>query len=120
MPAVRVAGTDVEIQAKPGEAILAALSRNGYAHTYGCRRGGCGVCKVELVAGTVTYPTRVAVSVLSEDERHGGTCLSCRGVPEGDVVIRLRPEDRLHCVAPMLAALGAKASGSVSTIDEGH
>ena len=49
-----------------GEAILAALYRNGYAYKVGCRRGGCGVCKVDLVEGEVSYPITVADTVLSD------------------------------------------------------
>ena len=105
MPNVTVAGTDVVVQAKGGEAILAALYRNGYAYKIGCRRGGCGVCKLDLVEGEVSYPITVAPTVLSEDEKAAGTCLSCRAVPETDVVIALTPDDQLRCVAPLLSRL---------------
>lgn len=35
--------------------------------------------------------------------RHGGTCLTCRAVPRGDLVVRLRDE-RLMVVLPFLHA----------------
>jgi CDP-4-dehydro-6-deoxyglucose reductase len=105
VPNVTVAGTDVVVQAKGGEAILAALYRHGYAYKIGCRRGGCGVCKVDLVEGEVSYPITVADTVLSADDRAAGTCLSCRAVPETDVVIALTPDDQLRCVAPLLSRL---------------
>ena len=105
MPTLTVTGSGVAIRVERGEAILAALARHGYSHRFGCHRGGCGVCKVEIVAGEVEYPTTVANTVLTGDERADGTCLTCRAVPVSDVEIRLRPEDKLKCLAPMLAAL---------------
>jgi ferredoxin len=38
-----------------GETILEGLYRNGYAFRIGCRRGGCAICKVDLLAGEVQY-----------------------------------------------------------------
>lgn len=105
MALLRIEGAGVVVRSRDGEPILTALARSGHTHRFGCRRGGCGVCKVELVSGGVRYPTQVADQVLSPAERAAGVCLSCRAVPEGDVVIRLREGDRLRCVAPILAAL---------------
>jgi ferredoxin len=43
----------VEVALLDGETILAGLYRSGYAYRTGCRRGGCGICKVDLVSGDV-------------------------------------------------------------------
>lgn len=102
MPSVSVFGHDVAIDTRPGEAILTALSRRGYTYRFGCRRGGCGLCKVHLVSGDVHYTKPVAETVLSQDDRHDGVCLTCRAVPLTDVVIRLGDGDSLHCVATFL------------------
>jgi CDP-4-dehydro-6-deoxyglucose reductase len=80
--------------------VLAALARSGYAHRTGCRRGGCGVCKVDLVDGEVRYARPVAETVLPADERVAGVCLSCRAIPVADVVVRLRDGDRLRSMWP--------------------
>ena len=105
MPTITVAGPGVVVDVGPDETILAALARHGYACRTGCRRGGCGICKMDVLHGRVGYPVRVATSVLSEQERDAGVCVSCRAVPDGDVVVALRADDRLRCVAPLLAAL---------------
>jgi len=107
MATVTVLPDGVSVRSRDGECILAALYRSGYGYRIGCRRGGCGVCKVDLVAGAVEYTATVAEQVLTPGERAGGTCLTCRAVPRGDVVIRLR-DDRLRRLSPFLAA----ASGS--------
>jgi len=83
-----------EVESRDDETVLAALHRAGHAVRSGCRRGGCGICKVDLVEGDVAYTHPVAPSVLSDAERADGACLSCRAVPEGDVAVRLREHDR--------------------------
>lgn len=86
---------DVVVELRDGETVLEALYRAGYTYRTGCRRGGCGVCKVDLRRGAVHYPKTVADDVLTAQERTTGTCLSCRAVPETDVTIALR-EEELH------------------------
>ena len=105
MPRLTVAGTDVEVQLRDSETILGGLHRAGYAARTGCLRGGCGICKVDVVDGTVSYAERVADTVLTPQERADGVCLICRAVPDEDTVIAPRPDFRLRCVAPFLAAL---------------
>lgn len=105
MPTITVDGTGVVVSARPGEPVLTALVRCGYGHRVGCRRGGCGVCKVEVLSGRVEYPTVVADTVLTPDERRDGICLTCRAVPASDITIRTLDDDKIKCVAPLLAAL---------------
>ena len=64
----------------------------------GCRRGGCGICKVRLVLGEVRYERPISTSVLTDDERVEGICLSCRAVPITNIVIELQEGDRLRRV----------------------
>jgi CDP-4-dehydro-6-deoxyglucose reductase len=105
MALMRIEPAGIAVRSLGGESILTALARCGYSHSFGCRRGGCGTCKAQLVSGEITYPSRVADQVLDLDERAAGVCVTCRAVPVSDVVIRLRDDDKLRCVAPMLAGL---------------
>lgn len=109
MPTVVVEGYDIEVDSRPGEPILTALCRQGYSYKFGCRRGGCGACKVHLLSGRVDYPKTVAESVLSEGDRREGICVSCRAVPITDVVIRLSAADRLRSVALFLCGDAIKS-----------
>jgi CDP-4-dehydro-6-deoxyglucose reductase len=93
----------VTIEARPGETILGAVCRSGYVYRYGCRRGGCGVCKAIVVGGTVTYAAAVADTVLTAADGDRGLCLTCRAVPNGDIQLRLVDGDELRCVSPLLA-----------------
>jgi ferredoxin len=80
------------VAARPEETLLAALSRAGLGYRIGCRRGGCGVCKLHLLPGEVRYERAVAESVLSDEEGIEGICLSCRAVPITNVVMEPQEE----------------------------
>jgi len=108
MTLLSVAGTDVTVALRDGETILGGLHRAGYSARTGCLRGGCGICKVDLVEGTIGYAERVADTVLTPRERADGVILICRAVPEADAVIAPRADFRLRCVAPFLAALARR------------
>jgi ferredoxin len=86
---------------RPDETVLAALGRTGLRYRIGCRRGGCGICKLHLLLGEVRYDRAIADSVLSDDERVEGLCLSCRAVPVTSVVIELQEGDKLRRVLPL-------------------
>ncbi len=90
MAVLTVVPEAVTVALRPDETILEALQRAGYAYRVGCRRGGCGICKVDIVAGDVTYPRALADRVLSDEERAVGVCVSCRAVPVADITITLR------------------------------
>lgn len=109
MPKLTVVPNDVTVDVADDETILDALYRHGYAYRIGCRRGGCAICKVDLLEGEVEYNRPIADKVLTGEERDQGICLSCRAVPTTDVVISLR-EDSLRTVNPIMAMFGASRS----------
>src|SRR5690606_40409356 len=83
------------------ETVLGGLYKAGYADTIGCRRGGCGICKVDCRDGEFTYNRPIADTVITDEERADGTCLSCRAVPDGDVTIEMR-DGNVRLVNPFL------------------
>ena len=99
-PRLRTGGRAAE------ETLLAALNRAGLGYRIGCRRGVCGVCKLHLLPGEVRYERTVADSVLTDEERIEGICLSCRAVPITNVVIELQKGDKLRRVLPLGFASG--------------
>ena len=96
MAEVTVLPGAVRIQVRDGETVLGAAMRCGFRYRFGCRRGGCGVCKVRLILGEVRYERPIASSVLTYDERVLGVCLSCRAVPVTNIIIELQEGDRLR------------------------
>ncbi|MET4079689.1 2Fe-2S iron-sulfur cluster-binding protein [Janibacter sp. UYMM211] len=108
MPHVSIPALDEVVYLEPDETVLSGLYKAGYAYTVGCKRGGCGVCKLDVLEGDFTYNRPVADSVVSADERTDGTCLSCRAVPDSDITIQMRTSE-LRLVNPILRQINAKA-----------
>lgn len=114
MPALRVLPEGVVMEGLEGEAMLDTIRRCGYKVRYGCRRGGCGRCKADLIEGEVGYSNPIAESVLTLEERDQGACLPCRAVPLSDVVLALRDDDHLRALSPW--ALGVSAGPDPSGV----
>jgi CDP-4-dehydro-6-deoxyglucose reductase len=98
MPDVTILPDGTRTTANPEETLIRALGRAGLRYRVGCKRGGCGICKVRLVLGEVRYERPIAASVLTDDERVEGICLSCRAVPITNIIIELQEGDRLRRV----------------------
>lgn len=111
MPDVTIEPDGITAPAADGETMLGALGRAGLRYRVGCRRGGCGICKVQLVLGEVRYERPIAANVLTNDERASGICLSCRAVPITNVVIELQEGDRLRKVLGFALPGAAPATG---------
>jgi ferredoxin len=58
----------------------------------GCRRGGCGLCKVKILKGKYSSRkmSRAHVSELEEAE---GFALACRVIPEGDLLVQAQSDN---------------------------
>jgi ferredoxin len=79
------------------ETVLGAILRSGARVYYGCTGGGCGVCKMRLMAGHLDYG-RCSVAVLSEADRRQGFFLSCQAKPLSDLTIQLAEANRYRKV----------------------
>ena len=123
MRVVTILPDGLQVTAAEEETVLGALSRAGLRYRVGCKRGGCGICKVQLVLGEVRYERPVAESVLSDDERVEGICLSCRAVPITNIAIELQEGDRLRkvlgfaCPNPAPPPPGGSASNPATRND---
>ena len=51
----------------------------------GCVNGGCGVCKVRIVDGTVTTLGPISRAHVSTEEERAGMTLACRVAPATEV-----------------------------------
>lgn len=108
MPNVSIPALDEVIYLGPDETLLSGLYKAGYSYTVGCKRGGCGICKVDVLDGDFSYNRPIAETVISAEERTDGTCLSCRAVPDSDVTIQMR-DDEMRLVNPFLRQINEKA-----------
>jgi ferredoxin len=77
------------------QSVLGAMIQAGAtAVQVGCRSGGCGVCRVQVLDGRYETGTMSHAQV-SQDERGQGIVLSCQLFPRGDLRLRAlgRPGD---------------------------
>lgn len=65
---------------------MAALGKRGIP--VGCRGGGCGVCKVQVLRGPVLKGA-MSRDHVSEQEEAAGAALACRIRPAGDLELRV-------------------------------
>lgn len=65
---------------------MVRLGRRGIPS--GCRGGGCGVCKVEVLHGHYRRK-RMSRSHIDEDDLEHDRVLACRIYPESDLIIRV-------------------------------
>ncbi len=76
-------------EAQPDEHLLRGMERLGRKGIpVGCRGGGCGVCKVQVLAGD--YRTiKMSRDCVSRLEEQQGYALACRVYAESDLDIRV-------------------------------
>ncbi len=77
------------VTVRPGESALDALLRQGRFVRHGCKHGGCGTCRAQLVSGACQLSDRTSFS-LSDADRDAGIVLLCSTyVTTGEAVIDL-------------------------------
>ena len=84
---VRIESTEHVFQVEVGESVLDAALRQSIALPYGCRGGGCGACKGQLLEGSVSYPDGLPNGI-SEEDHNKGYALFCQAVPNNDLFIK--------------------------------
>jgi ferredoxin len=79
----------------PGQTVLAAASRARYmAIVEGCRGGGCGVCRIQILSGRARF-RKMSRAQVSEADQAAGIVLACCVYPETDMAVRPLPRQSL-------------------------
>ncbi len=87
-PTVTVAGADLSFSTAGYPTMLAAGLAAGVELPYECASGGCGMCKVRLVEGSVESMWPEATGLKERDHRAGNKILACQSVVTADCVIK--------------------------------
>jgi 3-phenylpropionate/trans-cinnamate dioxygenase ferredoxin reductase subunit len=83
---VQVAQTGEHYPCAGDESLLSGMLRLGRKGIpAGCVNGGCGVCKVRIVEGSVHALGPISRAHVSADEESHGYTLACRVAPTGAV-----------------------------------
>jgi len=77
-----------QFKVEQGERILDAALKAGLAFPYGCRNGGCGVCKGKVVSGEVYYPNGAPSCVGLVEHAIGQEAL-CQAEAASDLLIEV-------------------------------
>lgn len=94
---VTVEGTSGESRCSVEERVLVALERaQGLGRIkglprrlpVGCRRGGCGICRVRVLSGEFEH-SPMSHAHISNDDLAGGVVLACSIYPLSDLSLRL-------------------------------
>jgi len=86
---ITIADSGDQFTCRDGQNVLLAMERLGrQGIPVGCRGGGCGICRVQVL-GTGNYRTlKMSRAQVSEADEAEGICLACKLLPEGDLTIR--------------------------------
>jgi len=85
---------DQEFPVRSGRTLLDSTPRGPEQPIQvGCRGGGCGVCRVQVLAGEYTTK-RMSRRFVTEGDEAAGFALACCLVPAGDLTVRRRPIER--------------------------
>lgn len=83
---IRLYPSNREVVCAPGDTVLTALEKAGYALPNNCRAGACGECKVKVREGQFDQGV-VLDMALSPDERREGYGLMCMAKPLSKVLV---------------------------------
>ncbi len=84
---VRIESSDHTFRIDEGESVLDAALRQSIALPYGCRGGGCGACKGQLLEGSISYPNGLPGGI-SEEDHNNGYALFCQAEATSDLLIK--------------------------------
>lgn len=86
---VSILETGETVLCSAGQSVLDGIVKLGSKGIpTGCRGGGCGVCKVEIVSGQFSGKPMSRSHVTAQDEREGRV-LACRVYPDSDICLRV-------------------------------
>ena len=85
---ITIEHTDDDFWCKPGQNVLQAMERLGRKGIpVGCRGGGCGICRVQVLDGGKYRTLKMSRAQISERDEANRLCLACKLIPESDLRI---------------------------------
>ena len=92
--------TGERYRCRSDQTVLAGMETLGrHGIPVGCRQGGCGVCKVEVLSGQFTARP-MSQDHVSREDAQAGRVLACRIYPRSDLTIRVLGKMKKTVCAP--------------------
>ena len=86
---ITFADSTLEFECSSEVDVLDGMSKLGLRGIpVGCKGGGCGVCKVEVLSGVYRVGT-MSRDHISEDEQRRNQVLACRIYPDSDLILKI-------------------------------
>ena len=106
---ILLADTGERYRCRSDQSVLAGMETLGKSGIpVGCRQGGCGVCKVEVLDGQFTARP-MSQDHVSHEDALAGRVLACRIYPRSDLTIRvLGKMKKTVCAPPAVPWLAAE------------
>ena len=83
-----------EFNCRENEYVLYAMQRSGSkCIPIGCKGGGCGVCRINIISGTPNFGPMSKLHV-TEEEKSNGYALACRIKPKTDLSFECAPKPK--------------------------
>jgi ferredoxin len=89
MARVRFEPNGVELECSSEKTLLESLVEKGYQMCVGCRRGGCGICLVEVKSGEFELRPHAKELITQRSQT-----LACRAMPQSDAVVMLCEDNK--------------------------
>jgi len=107
---VLIEDTGEDYRCPPDRDLLRSMERLGRKGIpAGCRGGGCGVCKVHILSGSVTSK-KMSRAHVSVEEEASGYVLACRTCPRSDVRLKVVGKMRKTVCRVVPAGRSAKSN----------
>lgn len=86
---VTLADSGISFPCRRDQNVLAAMEQLGRRGIpAGCRGGGCGICRVQVVQGELYRTLKMSRAQITPADRDAGIALACKLIPEGPLTIR--------------------------------
>ena len=90
---ISIADSEDTFRCEPGQNVLAAMEKLGRKGIpVGCRGGGCGVCRVQVVGNAKLdrdYQTlKMSKAQVSDSDKNNGIALACKLIPLTDLEVQ--------------------------------
>lgn len=97
---IRIEDTDDVFSCKGDKNVLKAMEQLGRKGIpVGCRGGGCGVCKVQVIGESSYHTGKMSREHVSEADEKEGICLACKLFPESDLRLKVMGKWKKEFVA---------------------
>ncbi len=103
---IRIVGSEETFSCSPDVSVLRAMELVGRTGIpVGCRGGGCGVCKIIVVAGEIST-RKMSRAHISEKDEANRTVLACRTFAKSDLLVEVVNEGKVRAQAMLEPGLG--------------